>query len=76
MTQLIVRTTEGQEIVRQEMNDEERYAFYDACTSGELVTFHGMRWKVHSVAYRKSSQECVLLVSFDSQEPPQYYGDD
>lgn len=69
MSLLIVRDKDGLEVCTREMDPAERYTFYTAQSEGELVSFGGKRYKLHSVAWQKPEQNCVLLVSFDSYEP-------
>lgn len=67
--QLTVRDTEGHDLLTRPMEPGERYVYYRAYSEGELISFDGKRYRLHSVAWRHPQQDCMLLVSFDSWEP-------
>lgn len=75
MAELILRDAEGHEVGRRPMEPQERYVYYQAWSQHDLVPFDGKRYKLHSVAWRKPSEDCILLVSFDSDEPVMYCDD-
>jgi hypothetical protein len=72
MHELILRDKDGKEIGRRHMEPSERYAMYQAYSEGELFSWNGSRYQIHSVAWRKPEADCILLVSFDSYEPVEY----
>jgi hypothetical protein len=69
MSHLIVRDTDGHLILEQAMLPEDRYLYYRMVAAGDLVSFHGRRYRLHSVAWTKPDGNCVLLVSFHSFDP-------
>jgi hypothetical protein len=69
MNRLIVRNPEGHVMTEQAMVPADRYLYYQALSVGDLVSFHGRRYKLPSVAWTKPQQDLVLCVSFDSFEP-------
>jgi hypothetical protein len=69
MNHLIVKDLEGHLILEQAMLAEDRYLYYRMVAAGDLVSFHGRRYRLHSVAWTKPRQDCVLLVSFHSFDP-------
>jgi hypothetical protein len=73
--QLILCGKDGVEIGRRPMEPNERYALYAAYNEGELFSFAGSKYRLHSVAWRKPEQDCIVLVSFDSYEPVEYCDD-
>ena len=67
MNRLIVHDTDGHEVLTRPLaSSEERYTFCAMQMAGEPFVFAGRRYKMHSVAWRKQEQDCVLCVSFHS----------
>ena len=69
MAYLIVRDTDGKEILTRELASDESYTYQQAYQARESVPFDGKLYKLHSVARTRPEQNVILCVSFDRWEP-------
>jgi hypothetical protein len=65
MSQLIVRDTEGHDVLTRVLSVDEYEVYYRAYQNAETVVFHNKRWKLHSIARTRPERNLVLCVSFE-----------
>jgi hypothetical protein len=68
MPKLIVRDQQGKDIFTRPAESQEYLVYGRALMVGEMVTFEGKRYKLHTVARTVPEEDCVLGVTFDSNE--------
>ncbi len=75
MGQLILYNAEGVEVGRRAMDPSERYVYYRACASHDLIAHAGMQYRVLTVAWKVPQEELTLQVVCEGPVPVVYVDD-
>ena len=69
MASLIVRDTNGKDILTRDLAADESYTYHQAWLARESVPFDGKLYRLHSVARTRPEQNVILCVSFERWAP-------
>jgi len=70
MAQFLMKNRDdGHTIETHEFPATERLALYDTYLPGALVVYQQARYHVHTVAWNRTTQEFIVGVTFEAQEP-------